>query len=204
MHPTTQRIASLLALFLVVSISQVGIGFAAPETATAVNETPAPQVQSPAGILTTVGNKPITVNDAASITGATILSGATIETPDGVSATVSLNPRGSLEIEQHTKLTLNFQVKHIKVVLFKGCVTLHTRKGTLGEIETSKDMVSKTDPKKDDVLRVCHPDSVMEASAVVAGPALNLLSMLGVIAAPAATVVPAVLPGSNPSNSSPE
>ena len=204
MNPRTQRITSVFALFLVVCISQVGISFAAPQTAPVVSESPAPQVQDPAGILTTVGNKPITVNDAASITGATILSGATIETPAEVGATVSLDVRGRLEIEQHTKLTLNFQVNSIKVVLLKGCVTLHAKKGTTGEIETSKDMVSKTDPKEDGVLRVCHPDSVMEASAIAAVPGLDLLSMLGVIGGPAAAIAPVVVPGSNPSNSIPE
>ena len=204
MNPKTQRIASVLALLLVFCISQAGMSFAAPDPATAGLGTPAPQLQDAVGILTTVGNKPIMVNEAASTTGATILSGVTIETPEAVGATVTLGRRGSLEIEQYTKLTLNFQVNSIKVQLLKGCVTLNAKKGTTGEIETTKGLVSKTDPKTDAVLRVCHPDSVMEAGAVIAAPGLNLLSTLGVLSGPAAAVAPAIVPGSNPSISSPE
>ncbi len=204
MNPRTQRITSVFALFLVFCMSQVGISFAAPETATAVAEIPVPQMDDRIGILTTVGNKPVTVNDVATITGATILFGSNIETPAGVRATVSLGVRGRVEIEQHAKLMLSFHVASIKVILHKGCVTLHANKGTTGEIETSRDMVSKTDPKEDGVLRVCHPDSVMEASSVAAVPGLDLLSMLWVIGGPAAAIVPVVVPGSNPSISIPE
>ena len=150
MTPRTQRISSVSALFLVFCISQVYVGasFAVPDAGTAVTETPAAPPQDAAGVLTTAGNKPIAVNDAASITGATILSGSTLETPEGITASVSLGSRGYLEIEQVTKLTLTFQPKYIKVLLFKGCVTLHAKKGTTGEIETSKDRVSKTDPRR--------------------------------------------------------
>lgn len=206
MKPRTQRATSLFALFLVFCVSQVyvGAGFAAPEAAAAVSEVPAPQMAGPVGVLTTVDNQKVIVNGAESITGATILSGASIETPAGVAATVNLGMLGRLEIEQFAKLTLNFQSNSIKVTLLNGCVTLHANKGTTGEIETTKDVVSKTDPATGGVLRVCHPDSVMEASAIAAVPAgFNLLSMLGAVATPAAAIIPAVAPGSNPSISSP-
>lgn len=206
MNPRTQRITSVLALFLVFCTSQVyvGVSFAQREAATSVSTTPASQMQDPAGILTTVGNKPVTVNGASSITGTTILSGATIETPDGVGATVSLGMRGALEMEQKAKVTLTFQADSIKVMLLEGCVTLRATKGTTGEIETSIGAVGKTDPKTGGVLRVCHPDSVKEAAAVAAVGGLGRLATLAVIGGPAAAIIPVIAPGSNPSNSNPE
>jgi len=205
MSPRTQRITGAIALFLVFCTTQVYVsaGFAAPDNADETAQTQAPDL---AGILTTVGNKPISVNGAASITGTTILNGASIETPAGVGATVSLGKLGSLEIEQDAKLTLTFQANNtannIKVVLLKGCVTLRTSKGTLGEIETSKNAISKTDPKADGVLRVCHPDSVKLAAAGAAG-GLGKLAIAAIIGGPAAALIPVVTPGNNPSNSNP-
>lgn len=204
MNTRSTRITCALALFLIFSIFQVYIGysFAAPEDRIVVGGTPASQMQDAAGILTTIGNKPITLNGASAITGTTILTGASIETPDGVGATVSLGTRGSLEIEPKAKLTLTFHADSIKVMLLEGCVTLRARKGITGEIESSKGLVSKTDPKEDGVLRVCHPDSVLIASAVASG-GLSKLALLAIIGGPAAVIIPVIVPGSNPSNSNP-
>ena len=204
MNSRTKRITSALALLLIFSISQVYVGysFAAPEDPTVVSGPPAPQMQDPAGILTTIGNKPITVNGTTAITGTTILSGASIETPDGVGATVSLDTQGSLEIAPKAKLNLTFHTDGIKVMLLEGCVTLRAKKGVTGEIETSKGPVSKTDPKEGGVLRVCHPDSVLIAAAAASG-GLSKLAMLAIIGGQAAVVIPVIVPGSNPSNSSP-
>jgi len=202
MNAKAKRTASVTALFLLVCLSQVFVtsGFVATESASTANQA---QGQGIAGILTTIGNKPITVNGNASITGATILSGAGIETPEGVGATVSLAPLGSLEMEQNSKVTLTFQTGSIKVLLLKGCVTLRANQGVVGEIETDKDAVSKTDPKADGVLRVCHPDSVKLASAAAAAGGLGKLATAAIIGVPAAALIPAVGGGSNPSNSLP-
>ncbi|MBC8030509.1 MAG: hypothetical protein H7Z16_10400 [Pyrinomonadaceae bacterium] len=205
MNSKTQRIAGIVALLLVFCTSQIYVsaGFAAPDPAPVLAETSLTQEQDSPGILTTVGNKPINVNGAASITGATVLSGASIETPEGVSATVSLGKLGSVEIEQNAKLTLNFQLNSIKVILLQGCVTLRANKGITGEIETSKDAISRTDPKTDGVLRVCHPDSVKLAAATAAAGGLGKLAMLAIIGGPAAAIIPVITPGNNPSNSNP-
>lgn len=204
MNSRFKKITSAVTFLLLVCVSNVylGVGFAAPETLTDHVETPAPQ-QNLAGVLTSVGDEPVMVDGATAITGTTILDGAMIETPNGVSATINLNTLGSVELEQDTKIKLTFQAYRIKVVLLAGCVTVNANPGVLGEIETSKDVISKTDSKKGGVLRVCHPDSVATASVAVAG-AVGPLATLGSVAAPAAAiVVPAVLPGDNPSNSVP-
>ena len=202
MNSKTKRLASVIAIFLVVCTSQILVtaGFVAPED-TSVNDQSQGQVA--AGILTTVGNKPITVNGAASITGTTILSGASLETPHEVEATVSLPTLGSLEMEQDAKVTLTYQSDQVHVLLLKGCVTLRANKGVTGIIETSKDVISKTDPKEDGVLRVCHPDSVLLAAAPAAVGGLGKLATLAVIGVPAAVAIPVITSGSNPSNSNP-
>lgn len=199
MNSKAKRAGIVIALLLVFGLTQIFVtaGFVATESTT--------QTQGPAsaGILTTVGNKPVSVNGAEAITGATILSGAGIETPAGVTATISLAQLGSLEMEQNAKVTLTFQTGSIKVILLKGCVTLRANKGVTGEIETSKDAVAKTDPKDDGVLRVCHPDSVKLASAAAAAGGLGKLATLAIIGVPAAAIIPVITPGNNPSNSNP-
>jgi len=201
MNSKAKRTASVTALFLVFCTSQIYVsaGFLAPDAASAGVQ----QGQDSVGILTTQGNKPVSVNSADSITGTTILSGANIETPAGIGATINLRDLGSVEIEQDSKLVLTFQPGSIKVVLLRGCVTVKAHKGVLGEIETAKDAVSKTDPKTEGVLRVCHPESVRVAAAEAAG-GLGTLATAAILAAPAAVIIPVVTPGNNPSNSLPQ
>ena len=203
MNPNLKRITSFITFLLLVCISHVylAVSFAAPETSTDAVETPAPQ-QTLVGVLTIAGDKPVMVDSATAITGTTILDGATVETPNGVTATINLNILGSVDFEQDTKAKLTFQAERIKVLLLAGCVTVNAKPGVTGEIETSKGVISKTEFKKGGVLRVCHPDSVATASAAVAG-ALGPLATLGIVAAPALIIIPTVLPGDNPSNSVP-
>ena len=123
-----------IAVFLAFSFAQVYVqtSFAEPGGARA----PVPMPQQFVARLTTRGNAPITVNGASASGGATILTGATIETPDQVGATINLGPLGTLDIAPNTKLTLDFdQNGNVKVKLIWGCVILKTKKGTNGEVE---------------------------------------------------------------------
>lgn len=115
-------------------------------------------VQQVSAVLTTSQNKPINVNGAEAITGATIVSGALIETPGEVSATINIPGHVTLDIAPETKLIVTFdQDGNPRVDLKEGCVTLHTKKGATGEIVTSQGVAGKTDPAKDGTLRVCFP-----------------------------------------------
>src|SRR5205823_8127151 len=121
------RIAKVMSLVLTFVIAQVflGLTFAAPGAADKRIDVP-PQA---AAVLTTQGNKPITVNGASATSGATILSGMMIETPSDVSATVSIPGHGTLMIPANTKLTLEFdQAGNILVALVQGCVVLDTKR----------------------------------------------------------------------------
>src|SRR6185503_21251694 len=84
----------ILAILMAVSLSQlyVQIGMA----------------QQFIARLTTTGNRPITVNNASATSGASILTGATIETPDGVGASIDLGPLGVVELEPNSIIELTF------------------------------------------------------------------------------------------------
>ena len=68
---------------------------------------PVPQRQITAR-LTTKNNQPITVNGNAVGTGATLLTGATVETPDQVSATIDLGDAGVVELQPNSQIKLDF------------------------------------------------------------------------------------------------
>jgi hypothetical protein len=108
--------------------------------------------------LTTTGNRPITVNGASAASGATLLTGVTIETPAAVGATVDLGPLGELDIAPNTELTLEYSDGVIKVKLRRGCAIVKTKKNVIGTIDTPQGPAATTDPhtnrKKIDV---CFP-----------------------------------------------
>src|SRR5258706_16398082 len=90
------------AIFLAFCFAQVYVHGALPNsTATA------PQRQITAR-LTTKNNQPITVNGNAVGTGATLLTGATVETPDQVSATIDLGDAGAVELQPNSQIKLDF------------------------------------------------------------------------------------------------
>src|SRR5258708_24174330 len=60
------------------------------------------------GRLTTKGGQPITVNGGAAASGATVLTGATIETPDQVSAVIDLGDAGVIELKPRAKNPMGY------------------------------------------------------------------------------------------------
>jgi hypothetical protein len=169
-----KRITTVTSLFLVFAVGQVYLGISLAATRSPAN-LPAVGTPQATAILTTQGNKPITVNGASAVSGATILSGATIETPDGVSATINIPGHGVLEIAANTKLTLEFdQNGNIKVMVNQGCAVLQTRKGTSGEIDNAQGVVGKTDAAKDDMIDVCPGVKVAGAAASGGGGLFGL------------------------------
>ncbi len=125
---TTQRrtgssaIAVLLAIALVQVFTQ--LSFAAP-----------PNVpQQFIARLTTTGNQPITVNNASAASGASLLTGATIETPAAVSATIDLGALGTVELQPNSAIQLDFDDSgNVRVKVLRGCVVI--KKNGPGEAE---------------------------------------------------------------------
>lgn len=205
MNPKSKRIATIVSLFLILAVSQLYIGasFAGPGPVTTGTDRARVVTQQPTGILTTSGNNAISVNGASAITGATILSGADIETPAEIGATVSLGSLGSLKIEPDTKLTLEFQLGSVKVMLIRGCVTLHTKKGTAGEVANPAGVIGRIDPADDGVIRTCPDRAAAAAIPATTGGlfGIGVGATIGVIGAVTLISLPIIFGGRNPSPS---
>jgi hypothetical protein len=116
----------------------------------------APQ-QQPTGILSTSGNQPVSVNGTNVISGATIVGGTVIQTPDKVMATITIPGHGTLEILPKTQLSIEIDLAgNIRVTLVAGCANLRTSKGTTGEIENAQGVVGRTDGSADGVVNGCR------------------------------------------------
>jgi hypothetical protein len=109
--------------------------------------------------LATRANRPILVNGAGAASGAIILTGATLETPDQVGATIDLGSLGILDVAPNTKLMLDFdQNGNVKVTLAVGCVIMRHKKGMgEAEIDTPAGPAAKTEKRKRGLLDVCFP-----------------------------------------------
>ena len=203
MNLKQSRITTSIALFLVFATTQVyvGVSFAGPQPITVRSEVAAPLPQEATGSLTTQDNKPVMVNGAATVGGLTIVTGASIETPDGVGATVNLGSLGSLQIEPNSKLILEFQKGSVKVMLLQGCVTLRTKRGTSGEVDNRQGTIGTSSAGKDGVIRTCPDRAPVAAAAgggassgLGVGEAISLIALAGTIA-----LVPIIQRGGNPS-----
>ena len=136
------RAIAALLLFL---IAQIGLQVGLAEPTVPNTTTPIP-LQA-AGRLTTSNNQAIQVNGLSASTGASILSGATLETGADQSATVNLGSLGTVEIGPNTKVMLTFDEQgSIKALVMFGCVKVSARANATGEIATDQGSVGKTDP----------------------------------------------------------
>src|SRR5690349_20936014 len=152
-HAVGSRVIAALLLLAIVQIS-LQVGLAEPSNTT----NPVVVPQQVVARLTTRNNQAILVNGLGANTGASILTGATIETGADQSATVNLGPLGTLDIAPNTKLVLTYDDHgNVKAVLAYGCAILTARKKTTGEIATEQGTAGKTDPAAGGILNVCFP-----------------------------------------------
>lgn len=129
-----------IAVFLAFALVQVCIqlSFAAPTVP-----------QQFIARLTTTGNQPITVNGASAASGASLLTGATIETPDAVSATIDLGALGTVELQPNSSIQLDFDDNgNVRVKILRGCAVI--KKSGPGEAEayTAEGASEKTNNKR--------------------------------------------------------
>jgi hypothetical protein len=136
-----------LTVFLAFLFAQVYVQAGLPN--------PAPVPGAPQRAITarliTKNNQPITVNGNNVGTGGTILTGATIETPDQVGATIDLGDAGVVELQPGSKIQLDFDENgNVRVKVLRGCVVTKKKTNVLpGEMEIYTDQVSyKTDKKR--------------------------------------------------------
>jgi hypothetical protein len=193
-----QKITTATALLVTLAVGQfyIGITFAEPSSGLRVSEA-APQQMM--GILTTSNNKPIIVNGANAISGATIPSGAAIETPDGVGATIRFGPFASICIAPNTKLSVEYDrqgnLGNVKVTVTEGCAILRTQKDTAGVVNTAQGNLGQINPATggsiDFCLRPGAAPSVNQGSAADAGAGASALDCG---AAGAAAIPPGGIP----------
>jgi hypothetical protein len=171
MNPRRRKGSKAIAALLLFSISQIGlnIGLAEPRSTDSESSVIAQQIVAR---LVTRNNQPIIINGQSGSTGASLLSGATIETGADQSATVNVGPLGSVDISPNTKLVLTFAQGSLKADVAFGGVILTARQNTTGEITTEKGSIGKTDPAAGGVLEMCYQQGAA-APTVGSGVAAN-------------------------------
>ena len=130
-----------IAVFLAIALVQVFIqlSFAAPASA------PAVVPQQFIARITTTGNQPITVNNASAASGASLLTGATIETPAAVSATIDLGALGTIELQPNSSIQLDFDDNgNVRVKVLRGCVVMKKNGKGVGEVYTAEGASEKS------------------------------------------------------------
>jgi hypothetical protein len=223
MKPRGSSSHKAIALLIVFSLLQLYV-LSAPAAPSISGETATMLPAAPQAItarLTTRGNQVVSVNGNNVNSGATILSGATIETGDGVGATINLGPLGTIDIAPNSKVLVEFSNGHIKVTIIQGCAIVRNKQGTFAELYTEKGLATSNDAtrKQAAVLDVCYPSGapspiVNQGAAANAGAGaggavgvgISDATLTGIIlGSAAAIVVPVVLltRGDNPSLGAP-
>ncbi len=116
------------------------------------SEAPAPIF----GELVTDWNKPVKLNGVEVVSGTTIASGAQIETPEGVGASVVLKYKARIEIAPKTNLIVTLNETSLGVDLLDGCATLTTYGGITGAINLPHGKTLTIGPEKAGYIDVCN------------------------------------------------
>lgn len=152
MKPRQKKALKALAIFLLFAFAQVYVSAALPDPSPGA----VPQ-QTLTARLTTRNNQPITVNGNSTGTGATILTGATIETPDQVGATIDLGDAGIVELQPNSKIQLDFDANgNVRVKVIRGCAATRKKTNVLpgqNELPGEMELYTETDSLKTDKKR---------------------------------------------------
>jgi hypothetical protein len=206
MKPRQKRALKAFAIFLAFAFSQVYVTAALPGPAPGT----VPQ-QTLTARLTTRNNQPITVNGNAAGTGATILTGATIETPDQVGATLDLGDAGIVELEPNSKIQLDFDENgNVRVKVIRGCAATKKKANVLGgkelpgemELYTDTDSL-KTDKKRRNVGGCLLPNGQLGSIGGAGGLSGAALTGIAVGAGGAVLIGATLARGGTTSNSTP-
>ena len=100
------------------------------------------------GKLRTRDNRPVLVNGNSVRAGTTIFSGARVQSPAKIGATIDLSYLGRVDMAPNTDLIIIFDATKIEVQLKSGYVVLTTNKGIAGKVMTSEGKVFQTDMTK--------------------------------------------------------
>jgi len=127
-----------------------------------------------ARLSSTRGNQPILVNGISAAPGASIVTGATIETSSDQTAEINLGSFGTLELAPNTQLRLDYdQNGNTRVTLIRGCVILRTKKQSEGEIVTEQGTAAKNDKERGGVADVCFINGQLTVNQNAAASAIS-------------------------------
>ena len=181
MTSRNRKALKALAVFLAFAFTQVGVQAGLPAPAPG-----APQ-RAITAKLTTRGNAPITVNGNSAGSGATILTGATIETPDQVSATIDLGDAGTVELQAGSKIQLDFDSDgNVRVKVLRGCVVTKRKANVLTDAssEIYTDQASEKTNKNRNHMGFCLlPTGGLGALGAAAGGGLTGGAIAGIAVA---------------------
>jgi hypothetical protein len=193
-----------LAVFLAFSFAQVYVQTSFAEPGNSRTSVPVPQAL--VAKLTTRGGA-ATVNGTGASSGATILSGATIETPDQVSATIDLGSAGTIDLQPNSAIQLDFANDGtVRVKVLRGCVTMKKKGAGTGEIYTAEGASEKSNGRK--AMGFCYLDGKLNpfgAAAAgggsAAGGGLSTAAKIAIFGGIAGGTIGIILGtrGSNPS-----
>lgn len=156
-----------IAIFLAFSFAQVYVQTSFAEPGAARVSVPMPQAL--VARLTTRGGA-ATVNNASASSGATILTGATIETPDQVSATIDLGAAGTIDLEPGSSIQLDFTDDgNVRVKVLRGCVRIKKKGSGEAEVYTAEGSSEKTNSNRK-AMGFCYLDGKLNPFGPVAGP----------------------------------
>lgn len=142
-----------LAAFVMFAVAQISAQFGFAE---AGPNAVLPLPQQYIARLRTSGNRPITVNNNAAATGASLVTGAMIETGADQSATIDIGDF-TLDIAPNTRLRLDYDDQgRVKVFLIAGCVIARSKGKTQAELQTADNVTQgQTAPKRGGVVDLC-------------------------------------------------
>lgn len=193
MDTRRRKALKVLAVLLAFSLAQVYVQASLPVPATP---------SAPQGItarLTVSGGGSATVNGISAGTGATILTGATIEVPDQVSATIDLGDAGVIEVGPGGKIEISYDANgNVRVKVIRGCAVARKKTNVLpGEIEMYTDTASEKTDKNRRNMGFCF----LNGGLSPINPGLTGLQLGGIIGGGigGAVVLGTVLRGGNPS-----
>ena len=153
MDTRKKKILKVLTIILAFSFAQVYVQAGLPSPAPGA---PPPQ-RAIVGRLITKNNQPITVNGNSLGTGGTILTGAIIETPSQIGATIDLGNAGTVELQPNTKIQLDFDENgNVRVKIISGCAVAKKKSNVLpGQMEIYTDTASEKTDKGRATLGFC-------------------------------------------------
>lgn len=190
-----RNVLRAVALFTVFCISNIYVfgGTSAPAPGNEANTNPQPQA---GGTLKTTNNQPIIINGNSVRPGTTVLSGSTLETPDGISATLQLTS-ALIEISPNTGVLVEWAADGtVKATLSRGCITMTTG-------PTFEGLIVKADGSQIHVGKGQTVDTCPTKPPVAASSTALLAILIGGGAVGALVAILASGGGGNPSPSSP-